>query len=49
MFLTPEQILQTAKPREEINRQRMRACYDALSTDFADALLAKSKLRDFCS
>ena len=38
MFLTPEQILQTAKRSEEINRQRMRDCYAELSTEFADAL-----------
>ena len=38
MFLTPDQILQTAKRSEEINRQRMRDCYADLSTEFADAL-----------
>ena len=38
MFLTREQILQTAKRSAEINRQRMRDCYAEVSTDFADAL-----------
>ena len=38
MFLTPDQILQTAKRSEEINRQRMRDCYAEVSTEFADAL-----------
>ena len=38
MFLTREQILQTAKRSAEINRQRMRDCYAEVSTEFADAL-----------
>ena len=38
MFLTREQILQTAKRSEEINRQRTRACYSELGDAFADAL-----------
>ena len=38
MFLTPGQILQTAKCSEEINRQRMRECYFTLGDAFADAL-----------
>jgi hypothetical protein len=38
MFLTPDQILQTAKRSEETNRQRMRDCYCELGNAFADAL-----------
>ena len=38
MFLTPDQILQTAKRSEAINRQRMRDCYSERGDAFADAL-----------
>ena len=38
MFLAREQILQTAKRSEEINRQRTRDCFAELSSAFADAL-----------
>jgi hypothetical protein len=38
MFLTPEQILQTAKRSEEINRQRTRDYFAELGDAFADAL-----------
>ena len=38
MFLTPDQILQTAKRSKEINRQRTRDLYAELGNAFADAL-----------
>ena len=38
MFLTRDQILQTAKRSEEINRQRTRDLYAELGNAFADSL-----------
>ena len=38
MFLTPDQILQTAKRSEEINRQRTRDLYAELGNAFTDCL-----------